>query len=395
MPVFDPFDREFHANPYPVYRQLRDEFPVYRNDERGFFALTRYEDVLAATRDPGTFTSGAGIMLDNTGIDMIPMLLTMDPPHHDELRRLVNRAFTPRRIAVMEAEVRASVQACLDELPDASSFDAVAALTARVPMDAIAGLIGVPREDLPTFRGLVRQLFSVFGAVPSGAGLDPAVVQIVGELLLYMNELVERRRATPADDLASALIAAEEDGRQLTHDELIGFLLMLLAAGIETTTNLLSNSLVVLAEHPAVRERVARDRGLLPAAVEEVLRYDSPVPGFFRTLSRDVVLHDVEMPAGAKVLLAYGSANRDDRVFVHPDRFDIDRTGAPSIAFGHGAHFCLGAALARLEARVTLHELLDRAPVWEVDVAGAERIHSAYARGYVSLPLTLRATASL
>ncbi len=384
--LFDPFDDALHDDPYPTYRVLRDEHPVYENRERAFFALSRYEDVHAATCDPATYTSGSGITLDDMGTAALPMLLTLDPPRHDELRRLANRAFTPSRVVDLERVVRDSIAACLLEARDQANFDAVSGLAARVPMDTIATMIGIPGQDLPQFRQWVRDLL---GVDPGASDMSAEVAEVIGQLVLYVSDLVEQRRATPADDLASALIDAEEGGQELDHQELLGFLLMLLAAGIETTTNLLSTSLTVLAQHPDVRRRLAGETELLSRCVEEILRYDTPVPGFFRTLSREVELHDVAMPSGGKVLLMYGSANRDDRVFADPDRFDLDRRGEPHIAFGHGAHFCLGAALARLEARVVLEEVLAHAPTWDVDLERSVRLRSAYARGFESLPVSL------
>lgn len=384
---YSPFDPEVMADPYPVYRELRDHAPVYWSSQASCWVLSRYDDVCVALADPTTYSSASGIFPTPPGVDMtdlfLPMLIMSDPPRHTQLRHLVSKAFTPRRIAELEPHIHTIVDDLLDQVPAAGPWDFVSGFAGPLPAIVIADMLGVPREDRDQFRTWSTTLIQ---SNPTrgefGPGLDAAA-----SLYEYFSAFLTERRAHPRDDLMTALVQAEVDGEHLSDDELLGFCLLLLVAGHETTTNLLSNSAVILAQHPESRRQLAENPDLIPAAVEELLRYDSPVQGLARTLTRQVVLHGQSMNAGDTVLLLFGSANRDDHAFPDADRFDVHRRPERQVAFGRGIHFCLGASLARLEARVALQALLARHHDWDVDLGSAVRLRSGPIRGYSSLPV--------
>lgn len=385
---YDPFDTGIQDDPYPVYRQLRDDAPVFRAETSNTWVLSRHEDVIAALLDHQTFSSVNGVFPTPPDApfleSFLPMMIMMDPPRHDQLRGLVSKAFTPRRIAALEAgidELAASLTEGLTSSEGRTDF--VGDFAGILPAMVIADLLGVPREDRQQFRQWSSTLIQsnpAHGEVAEGLAAAAAVYG-------YFADFLADRRQKPRDDLMSALVAAEIDGHNLSDDELLGFCLLLLIAGHETTTNLLGDAAVVLAEHPQSRHRLAADPALIGHAVEELLRYDSPVQGLSRVLTADVTLHGTTMSQGDSVLLLFGSANRDERVFARPDVFDIDRKPEHQVAFGRGIHFCLGAALARMEARIALRALLLRLPDWAVDGDSAVRLRSGPIRGYLSLPI--------
>ncbi|MDM4139950.1 MULTISPECIES: cytochrome P450 [Mycobacterium] len=386
---YDPFDAEIQDDPYPVYRQLRDEAPVYHAPDTNTWVLSRHADVISALLDHHSYSSVDGVFPTPPGSAMrrslLPMMILMDPPRHDQLRALVSKAFTPRRIAALTT----GVENLADHLTagliqEAGSADFVAEFAAVLPAMVIADLLGVPREDRTQFRQWSNALVQSDPTHGETGEALAAAAAIYG----YFTNFLADRRSQPRDDLMSALVCAEIDGKQLSDDELLGFCLLLLIAGHETTSNLLANSAVVLAEYRDIRRRLAGDETLLGAAVEELLRYDSPAQGLSRTLTRDVTVHGVRMSAGESVLLLFGSANRDERVFADPDVFDIGRKPEHQVAFGRGIHFCLGASLARMEARIALRALLARVPNWEVDLERAQRLRSGPIRGYLSLPIS-------
>jgi cytochrome P450 len=390
--TYSPFDPNVIADPYPVYRQLRDHAPVYWSPHASTWVLSRYDDVTAALIDPATYSSASGIFPTPPGVDMtqlfLPMLIMSDPPRHTQLRHLVSKAFTPRRIAGLETHIRTIVDDLLDQSPETGLWDFVSGFAGPLPAIVIADMLGVPREDRDQFRTWSTTLIQ---SNPTrgefGPGLDAAAA-----LYEYFTAFLDERRVRPRDDLMTALVQAEVDGQHLSEEELLGFCLLLLVAGHETTTNLLSNSAVILAQHPESRRQLADDPDLLPAAVEELLRYDSPVQGLARTLTRQVDLHGLRMKAGDTVLMLFGSANRDDHAFPDADQFDIHRAPERQVAFGRGIHFCLGASLARLEARIALQALLARHGDWDVDLNSAVRLRSGPIRGYSSLPVQLGQT---
>jgi len=383
---FNPYSYEFHDDPFPVYRQLRDHAPAYHDDALGFWALSRYDDVAAALHDPDTFCSRFGITLEEG--NPIPMMLTTDPPAHTALRRLVSRAFTPRRVADLEPAIRALSRTYLDGLASRSTADLIVDYAAPLPMDVISRLLGVPDGDQEQLRGWSDALLH---REEGDMDVTPAGIDAAYQLYKYFAAFVTERRADPgADDLAAALVASESEGEQLTDDQVVGFLFLLIIAGNETTTKLLGNCLLAMQRFPRERAKVIDDRGRVPDAVEEILRYEGSTQVMARTLTRNVKVHGARMPRGDKVLLLLGSANRDERVWDRADEFDIDRAWPTHhLAFGHGIHVCLGAALARLEMRVSLEEFLERFPGYEIDEDALERVHSGNVRGYSKMPIRL------
>jgi len=386
---YDPFDASIIDDPYRTYRLLRDEEPVYHAAESDTWVLSRHDDVETALLDHDNYSSVDGVFPRPPGSDFIesflPMMVLIDPPRHNQLRALVSRAFTPRRIADLNDSIEHLAEDLVGRLDGGvGSADFVADFAGVLPSMVIADLLGVPREDRDQFRQWSRMLVQ---ADPTH-GQTADALSAMAKMYNYFTDFLADRRRSPRNDLMSALVSAEIDGVRLTDEELLGFCALLLLAGTETTTNLLGNAAVVLAQHPDSRRRLAADLALLGPAIEELLRYDSPVQGLCRTLAHDVTLHNTTMSRGQSVLLLFGSANRDERVFADPDVFDIDRKPEHQVAFGKGVHFCLGAALARMEARISLTALLQRLPNWDVDLQSAQRLRSGPIRGYLSLPIS-------
>jgi cytochrome P450 len=385
---FNPYSYEFHENPFPVYRSLRDDAPAYYNEELKFWALSRYDDVLRALHDPDVFCSRYGITLEDG--NPLPMMLTTDPPDHTALRRLVSRAFTPRRIADLEPNIRKLSTEYLDALDGRTEADLIGDYAALLPMDVISTLLGVPAGDQNMLRSWSDALLHREEGI---AEVTPAGIEAATNLFKYFGAFLADKRANPgaADDLAEALNAAEYEGDRLRDDQIVGFLFLLIIAGNETTTKLLGNCLLALQRFPGERAKVQGDLGRVPAAIEEILRYEGSTQAMARTLTADVDLHGQRMPVGDKVLLLLGSGNRDERVWDRPDVYDIDRNWPTHhLAFGHGIHVCLGAALARLEMKVSLEEFLTRYPRYEIDETRLVRVHSGNVRGYAHAPIVLR-----
>jgi hypothetical protein len=385
---FDPFDYAFHEDPYPVYRALRAEAPVYWNQALRFWALSRHADVLAGFKDWERFTNTGGISLEvgelSADSTAVLSILAMDPPRHDRIRALVSKGFTPRRVADLEPSIRALAVRYLERVRPAGRCDFVADFAGRLPMDVISEMLGVPESDRDELRGWSDTILHREEGV---RGVPPEGVAASGRLLQYFVRVVAERRRRPGDDLASALCAAELDGEKLSDKDIIGFLYLLIIAGNETTTKLLANAVHWLQKHPAVRKEVTESPALVPQWVEETLRFDNSTQLMARTVSADFDYRGHAMRRGQKVLLLIGSANRDEAVFPNPDVFDIHRDTSAHLSFGRGTHFCLGAALARLEARVSLEEVLRRLADWNVDEANAVRVHSTNVRGFMALPM--------
>lgn len=371
---YDPADPAFHDRIWDVYRTLRDEHPVYEDPERGDFAISRFADVLAVARDVDTFSSYA-----LEGSFFKPMLNYLDPPRHSQLRSVVSRGFTPARIAALEPRVRELAAGLLDPLLDRDRCDFHDDFCAILPSLVIADMVGVPGELLPEFRDLATAFL-----VNVGEDYEALTSRIYA---LFEGLLAERRKH-PADDLMTVLVETTIDGAPLSEDEILGFCLLLMVGGIDTTTNLLGNGIVLLARDPAARQALLADPSRWPAAIEEVNRVESPTQWLPRTARRDVEMHGVTIPEGGRVVLLWGSANHDEREFVDPERFDVDRDASRNVAFGFGAHFCLGAALARLEARVGFEEWHARFPDYEL-ASEPERLLSYVARGYEKIPLAI------
>jgi cytochrome P450 len=390
---FNPYDPELHEDPYPVYQRLRDEFPVHHNPELHFWTLSRYDDVLGALQAPDRFVSSKGVMVGAPPIEGdedqptgAPLLITTDRPRHTQLRSLVSRAFTPRRIARLEPRIRAIARGLLDGVDGRREFDLVHEFSGPLPTVVIAELLGVPAEDQKWFK---EKSTAVAEFDPTRPPTDPGEIGPAMELGRYLADVLAQRRNEPRDDLLSALLAAEIDGERLSEPELIGFAFLLLVGGNETTTNLISNAAIQLDRHRDQRQLLLDDPARIPTAVEEFLRYDSPVQGLGRTTTEPVTLHGVTIPEAQQVLLLFGAANHDERRIADPERFDVRRDPNPHLAFGFGAHFCLGANLARLEARVAFEELLTRFPGYRMTESRVERTCSGPVRGALRLPIAV------
>jgi cytochrome P450 len=400
---YDPWDYTIDADPYPVWRRLRDEAPVYYNAEHDFYALSRYDDVLNGLLDTERFRSGHGIVLEMITpepYENIPMMIMKDPPEHTRLRKLVSRAFIPRRIADLERRIARLCNDLLDAVDGQDEFDYIASFAGMLPPTVILALVGYPEGYAAEFRELANTTLHVEEGETLQGGVETmrSIVSETGEIgteaFAIIPELMEQRRKDPQDDLLTGLVQAEieEDGetRTLTLEEILGFVQLIALAGTETVARLLGFAAVTLAKHPDQRRELVDDPSLLTNAVEELLRYEAPSPIQSRWVARDVELHGVTIPRGARLSLLNGSADRDERHFPDPDRFDIHRDIDRQLAFGYGAHFCIGAALARLEGRVALGETLKRFPTWEIDESRLERIHTSTVRGYTSVPMRVR-----
>jgi cytochrome P450 len=387
---YDPYDFEIDADPYPVWKRLRDEAPLYWNEKYEFFALSRWEDVDAAMLDWKTYISGRGSVLEiiKAGVEIPPgSILFEDPPTHDNHRGLLSRVFTPKKMLALEPQVRAFCAEVLDPLVGSGNFDFIANLGKFMPMRVIGMLLGIPEQDQEAIRDRLDEGLRLEEGVPN------EVVEYSGALQHEaFSDYITWRAQHPSDDLMTELLNAEfEDDtgttRTLTHEEVLGYVGLLAGAGNETTTRLIGFTGEVLGRHADQRAALVADRSLIPNAIEELLRYESPSPVQSRYVTRDVELHGRTVPEGAIMVLLNGSANRDERHFPDGDSFDIRRAIGRHQAFGYGIHLCLGMALARLEGRVALDEVLNRFPEWEVDYDQARRARTSTVRGWETLPV--------
>ena len=388
---YDPYDFEIDNDPYPVWKRMRDEAPLYYNERYDFFALTRFADVEPALVDWETYRSGRGSILELIRADFeVPsgLILFEDPPAHDAHRGLLSRVFTPKRMNAIEPQVRQFCARSLDPLVGTSGFDFVRDLGAPMPMRVIGMLLGIPEQDQEAIRERLDNGMRLDQGVEAPVAAADAAAA-AGEMFA---DYVDWRAAHPSDDLMTDLLTAEfedEGGarRRLSRAEVLTYVNLLAGAGNETTTRLIGWSGKLLGEHPDQRGALAADRSRLPKAVEEILRYEAPSPVQARYVARDVEHHGQTVTAGSVMLLLNGAANRDERRFPDGERFDIEREMGHHLSFGYGLHFCLGAALARLEARVALDEVLQRWPDWEVDEPNARMAHASTARGWERLPV--------
>jgi cytochrome P450 len=390
-PYWDPFEESLKADPHPVWRRLREEAPVYHNERYDFWALSRFEDVERAHREPRRYSSAHTTVLEimTEEPQREGMMIFLDPPEHTVLRRLVSKAFTPRRVAELEGQIRTLCADLLDAQKAKEGFDYVQDFGAQLPANVIAALLGVPPSDREVVRHHIDQMFHI---EPEVGMVNDVSAEAGVWLAQYLEGLLGERRAHPRDDLLTDLVQAEVTDRngvtrRLTPQESTEFGLLIISAGTETVARLLGWAGLLLADHPDQRADLARDPSLIPNAVEELLRYESPSPVQGRWLTEQVELHGQAIPADSKVLLLTGSAGRDDRIYPDADRFDIRRTFGLHVAFGYGIHFCLGAALARTEGRVALEETLKRFPKWTVDKEHAVPLHTSTVRGYKQLPI--------
>jgi hypothetical protein len=354
---------EVRANPYPMYAQMRRTSPVCQVEPGGIWAAARYKDVAFILKNPEIFSSGGfQALLKPAWLPHNPIgdsILVMDPPAHTKLRGLVSRAFSPRNLPRMELRVRALADELADRLEALGEADFMAEFAEPLPARMIGEILGLDASLHRSFKKWGAHLAAITPAMPDEE-LATAIRTSIGEMERYLREVLEARRRKPGDDMVSDLVRAEIDGAALTDAEIIAFLFLLLPAGFETTTNLLANTMLTLIDHPDTFARVRADRTLVPAFIEEVLRYDPPVHGVPRMTTTDVELGGVTVPAGSMIVCLIGSANRDEDQFPDPDRFDLERDSQGGIAFGHGIHFCLGVSLARMEGRIGLEALLSR-----------------------------------
>jgi cytochrome P450 len=389
--VYDPWDAAIDADPHPVWKRLRDEAPLYYNEQHDFYALSRFADVLSASLDWQTYSSARGTVLESiqTGPPtpvgdahdemLAGLMIFMDPPRHEEFRHLVSRAFTPRRVAALDERARALCAQFLDPLRDASKFDFVEEFAAKIPTMLIGALLGVPESDQDQLRiwGDTMMRFE-----PDGMSAEKA--HAFRSIDTYMAAMIHDRQQRPRDDMISDLLAAEitrEDGStcRLGKSEVLAFFSLLQLAGSETTARLLGWASVLLARHPDERTKLLANRALIPNAVEELLRYEPPSPIQSRYVTRDAEWHGATVPAGSKIALLTGSAGRDEREYSDADRFNVSRAFDRHVSFGYGIHFCLGASLARLEGKIALEETLDRFQAW--NVVDVEMVYTSTVRG--------------
>lgn len=390
--VYNPYSFAVHDDPYDTYRRLRDEAPAFWNAELRFWTLSRFADVLEGFRDFETFSSAGGIALENRrpigqAMPDFQQMIELDPPEHTVFRSLVSRVFTGRRVADMEDEIRRIFDRYLDAVIGRGSCDLVDDITSPYPMDVICSVLGVPEADRAGLRShadriLIREDGSM--TIP-----QEAADGMFGVLGYFIDDLVRRRAGEGNPGLVADLLDLEVDGRALTEQELLGFCVLFVIAGHETTTKMVANSVEILSRHPDQRDRLVSDPVLIPGAVEEVLRFHNSTQYMHRTLTRDLELHGEQLHAGDSVLLLIGAANHDEREFgPTAEEFDITRRPDRHLAFGYGAHFCLGAALARMEGKVALEQLHRRIPDYAVDHDHKVRFHSSNVTGWTHLPIT-------
>jgi cytochrome P450 len=388
---YDPYDIEIDADPYPTFRRLREEAPLYHNDEHDFYALSRYDDCERALGDRETFISGKGAILEliKADIEMPPgVVIFEDPPTHTIYRKLLSRMFTPKKVAALEPKIREFCVRSLDPLVGSERFDIIAELGAQMPMRVISLLLGIPESDQEAIRDQSD------ATLRTKAGQPMKVSQENFATGAAFEEYIDWRVDHPSDDIMTELLNVEfvdQHGtlRRLTRQELLTYINVVAGAGNETTNRLIGWTAKVLAEHPDQRREIHRDRDLIPNAIEEILRFEPPAPHVGRCTSHDVELYGETVPEGSAVLMLVGSANRDDRKYGNGDTFDIHRPATSHLTFGYGAHFCLGASLARVEGRVALDEILNRFPDWDVDLADAKLAPTSTVRGWETLPLEI------
>jgi cytochrome P450 len=386
---YDPFDIEIDKDPHPLWKRMRDEAPLYYNDKYEFYAISRFDDVEKALTNWDVYRSGHGSTLEilMANIEMPSgMILMEDPPRHDVHRSLMSRVFTPKKMEALEHKVRAFCAGALDPLVGSGGFDFIRDLGAVMPMRTIGMLLGIPEDDQEAIRDQLDEGLRI------EEGKDVIAVTDFGGG--QFADYVEWRAEHPSDDLMTELLNAEFDDetgtrRHLTRDEVLTYVVLIAGAGNETTTRLIGWAGKLLGEHPDQRREIVADRALVSGAIEEILRYEAPSPVQARLVARDVEHHGQTVPEGSRMVILNGSGNRDDRHFADGDRFDIHRRIDHHLSFGYGLHFCLGAALARLEGRVALDEVLNRFPDWDVDWDHAKQAHTPTVRGWDALPVVI------
>ncbi len=391
--AWDPLDEKYKVDPHPIWKRLRDEAPLYYNEPLDFYAVSRFADVDAFSRDPQTFCSSHGTVLEMITAEKtdMEMMIFMDPPEHTRYRRLVSKAFTPRRMASLEDDIRSLCASLLDAQTGKSSFDYVQDFGAKVPSYVISALVGVDPGDRDMVRALIDETFHLD---PEKGMYNEQSFEAMAKLQEYATETLKHRQAHPRDDMFTDLVNGEivdEDGelRRLTLEQAANFALLIANAGTETVARLLGWAALTLDDNPDQRAELASNSELIPNAVEELLRYEAPSPVQSRFCTADYEVHGQTIPANSKVVMVTGSAGRDERAFPYADRFDIHRKIDHHLSFGYGIHFCLGAALARTEGRIALEETFKRFPEWLVDRERAVPLYTSTVRGYTNLPISV------
>jgi cytochrome P450 len=388
---YDPYDFSIDTDPYPVWKRLRDEAPVYHNEKYDFYALSRFADVEAASKDWETFSSARGVTIEMIRAElpkMAGLFIGEDPPEHDMHRKILSRAVTPKRVKQLDGSIRDLCAEYLDPHVGSDRFEVVQSFAANLPMRVIGALVGVPEE----FQLEIREYLDSEGRLEDEEMPDGNFILTLGE---PYRPFLEYRRKHPADDFISDLIAARFTDvftgkeRHLSDEEILNYVGQLNGAGNETTARLIGWTVKVLAEHPDARAQLVADPSLIPNAIEEMLRFEAPSPIQGRYVTKEVELHGEVIPEGSVVALLTAAANRDERRFEDPDTYDPLRSSGLHLTFGYGVHFCFGAALARIEGRLALEELLKRFPTWDVDLSTAELVHTSTVRGYEKLDMVL------
>ena len=384
--IYDPYEYKLHDNPYPVYKRLRDEYPLFYNKKHDFYAFSRYDDCMAALRNFRVFVNKYSTTLEKEIIPgVLPFILMLDPPDHTRLRHLLVNQFRPQNVAPLEDIVRKMARKLLAPHARAGKIDIIQDFAAKLPMAIICPLMGVREEDEDLLRGWTDDIVHRDDGVSETTEVNETGAR---NLLGYFELMIQARLKTGelGEDLVGQLMAFEKEGK-LNHAEVLGYLFLITIGGNETTTKLIGNFSWQLWRAKDERARVIADRSLAAAAVEETLRMDGPTQMQARTTSEDVEMYGHVIPAGSKVAVILTAGNRDERHYTDPDRFMVDRHSRDHLGFGAGLHSCLGAALARMEGRIALEEMLDIMPDWEVIEASSHRMHSPYVRGYTHLPL--------
>ncbi len=384
---FDPYELSIHEDPYPFFRDLRENHPILYSESKDFWVIARYADVRAVLRDGETFASGQGTVPDGF-LPSKPMMIVEDAPYHSHLRSAVSWRFKPRRLRCFEGFIRKVSGELLDAIDPTTETDLVQAFCDPLPVAIVTELLGIGFEDRDEFKAHACRIIH-----PAGRDHEE-VMQAQDWIYAYIERMLPAREQRPGDDLISALMHPPPGVSKLDRDELLGFCSMLLIAGPETTTNAFSNSLLVLDREPELRSALVGDASGFELAVEELLRFESPAPGLSRVATRDVELGGRMLPKGSRVHMLFASANRDEAVFPRADSVDAQRNPNPHLAFGLGVHFCLGSHLARLELRIGLEEFLKRFPSYELIPQRWERLQSEVARGFVKLPCRPTSSAS-
>ncbi len=390
MVEFDPYSYATHENPYPIYRRLRDEAPLYHNDQYDFWAVSRFDDCKSVLKNFSVFSSAKGIELQGRPAAAYFDVMTTDPPNHTRLRHVMSELFQPAKMAELEQLIRTTARSLLASCRETGRIDMIADYAGRLPMLIMCRLLGYPPEDDARIMQWTNDAVHTEEGVQ---GLTAAGIEGLINLGKYNEAVIAARsQASLSEDLVSHLMTALQSGR-INHLETMGYLQLLAFAGHETTTKLMGNAVFQLWKHPETLQSVLDDPALISGAIEETLRYDSSVQLQARTTTRAVEMHGRVIPEGAKVAVLFGSAGRDDRKYERPDVFDIKRNSRDHIGFGYGLHSCLGAPLARLESRIALEELFKMTGRYEVDQANARIVHSANVHGFQSLPLSFKAGA--